>query len=148
MVSKGSELFNCTKELNELDESSLEEIKLSKDLVGRELKLFSFWHIHQPFLGEIILLLISLVEVNAALKDWDKLIWWIFILFPKDIITLNSAFSVAELTGLHSLEVENVPAAPGDHFCCDLNKEASHPFVCVVVSGDGVNHLDTVHQGW
>jgi hypothetical protein len=30
----------------------------------------------------------------------------------------------------------------------DLNEEASHSLVGVVVSGDGVDHLDAVHQSW
>jgi len=34
VVSKGPELLNGAKEFNEFDESSLEKVKLSEDLVG------------------------------------------------------------------------------------------------------------------
>ena len=30
----------------------------------------------------------------------------------------------------------------------DLDEEASHAFSSVIVAGDGVDHLDGVHQGW
>ena len=109
--------------------------------------MFSSWHILEPLLGELILLLISNVEINAALENWNEILWWNDIFLPEDIITLRSA-SLAGLSSLQSLEVEDVPSAPGDHFSGDLDEEASHSLVGVVVSCDCLDHLDTVHESW
>jgi hypothetical protein len=63
MLFKGSELLDSTEQLNQLGDSSTEEIKLAKDLVRRELELLSLWHVKKPFSCELILLLVSLVQV-------------------------------------------------------------------------------------
>jgi hypothetical protein len=35
-----------------------------------------------------------------------------------------------------------------DHLVGNLDKEAGHPFVSVIVTGNSVNHLNRVHQDW
>ena len=45
VVSKGSELFNCAEQFNKFGKSSLEQVELSKDLICREFKLFTSWHV-------------------------------------------------------------------------------------------------------
>jgi len=44
-------------------------------------------------------------------------------------------------------EVNNVIFTVGNHLVGNLDEKTSHSLVCVVVSGDCVNHLDGVHQG-
>jgi len=80
---KSLELMNGAEQLNKLVNSSAEEIKLSEDLVGIELELLAFWHVHESLLGEFILLLIGSIKFKAALKHWDQLLWWIVFAVPK-----------------------------------------------------------------
>ena len=69
VLLKSSELLDSAEQLDELGDSSAEKFKFAEDLVGRELKLFSLWHAHQPFLGKLVLLLVGTVELEAALED-------------------------------------------------------------------------------
>jgi hypothetical protein len=39
--------------------------------------LLSFWHVHKSLLGELVLLKVSLVKFDAALKNFDEFLWWI-----------------------------------------------------------------------
>ena len=47
-----------------------------------------------------------------------------------------------------SLVIEDVVLAVVDHLVGDLHEESSHGVVGVVVTSDGVDHLDGVHQCW
>lgn len=149
MVTESSELFDGAEKLNKLHNSSLEEVKLSEDLVGREFELFTFWHVHQSLLGEVVLFLIGLVKVNAALENWDEFLWWEQFFIPENVVTFWLVLSLGvDFTSGHLSEVKNVPFASCDHFGGDFHEETGHFLVGVVVPGDGVDHLDTVHQGW
>jgi len=109
--------------------------------------LFTLWHVHESLLGELVLLEVSLVKLNARFKDWNELLMRDCFGIPKDIVTLDSTL-LDGFTSSDLSEVENVELAVGDHLIGDLDEETSHSFVGVVVSGDGVDHLDTVHQSW
>jgi hypothetical protein len=87
VLGKDSELLNCSKQFNQLRDSSTEEVKATEDRIWGKFKLFTLRHVHQALFGELILLGVSLVEVDASLKDWNKLIWWIGIMVPKNIIS-------------------------------------------------------------
>ena len=64
---------------------------------------------------------------------------------PEDVVVDDLlAGLVGALTD--SAEVEDVVFAVVDHLLCDLDEKARHSVVGVVVSGDGVDHLYTVHQ--
>lgn len=108
--------------------------------------MLALWHVHQSLLGKLVLFNIRLAEINAALKHWDELIWWISFMIPEDIIVLWSTFLA--FSSFVSSEVKNVIFAVVDHLVGNLDKKTGHSFVGVVVSGDGMNHFDTVHQGW
>jgi hypothetical protein len=144
---KNFELLDGSEQLNQLADSSAEKIKSSEDLVWREIELLSFWHVHESLFSELILLKVSLVKLDAALKDFNELITWIFVVIPEDVITGWSTF-LSSLTILDSSGVEDGELAVGDHMVGDLGKKAGHSLVGVVVSGDGVDHLDAVHQSW
>lgn len=65
---------------------------------------------------------------------------------PQDIIIhdlLAGLFSA--LTD--SAEVQDVVLAIIDHLLSDFNEQTGHTVVSVIVSGDGMNHLNAVHQG-
>ena len=109
--------------------------------------MLSFWHLHESLFGELILLNVGLVKLNAALENLNKLLAWIIIMVPKDIIVLWSSFLTSS-TKLDSSEVKNVELAVGDHLVGDFSKESCHSLVSVIISSDGVDHLDTVHQSW
>lgn len=109
--------------------------------------MLALWHVHESLLGELVLLEVSCIKVNAALEHWDKLLWWIFLVLPKNIIRLRGTF-LGVVTSLESNEIEDVVLAVVDHLVGDLNEKAGHSLVGVVVSSDGVDHLNTIHQGW
>jgi hypothetical protein len=44
--------------------------------------LLTLGHLHESLLGLVVLLLVSVVEVDAALKHGDELIWWVEIELP------------------------------------------------------------------
>lgn len=46
------------------------------------------------------------------------------------------------------LEVQDVCSAVFDHLIGDLDKQAGHTLIGVVVSGNRMDHLDAVHEGW
>jgi len=58
---------------------------------------------------------------------------------PQDII-------INDLLTILLSEVEDVVLAVVDHLLSDLNEQASHSIVGVVVTGNSMDHLDTVHQ--
>jgi intracellular sulfur oxidation DsrE/DsrF family protein len=80
------------------------------------------------------------------LEHWDEFIWWIEVVVPKNVITLWAL--LLSVTVSDSNEVQNVVLAVRNHLVGDLDEKACHSLVSVVVSGDGVNHLDAVHQSW
>ena len=146
VLFKGLELVDGGEELDKLGDSSAEEFEPSENLVWRELELLTLWHVHETLLGELVLLDISNLKLNAALEHWNELIWWILLMIPKNII--GHWTLLVGLTSSDSPEVEDVVFALDDHLVGDLNKESGHSLVGVVVSGDGVDHLDTVHESW
>jgi hypothetical protein len=75
VVLKSLELLNGGEKVNQLGDSSAEKIKFTENLIWGELELLAFWHVHESLLGELVLLKVSSIEVNAALKHWDELIW-------------------------------------------------------------------------
>lgn len=46
-----------------------------------------------------------------------------------------------------SAEVDDIILAVGDHLVSDLDEKSSHTLIGVIITSDGVNHLDGVHQG-
>jgi len=144
---KSSELLDGSEQLNKLADSSAEEIKSTEDLIWREVELLSFWHVHESLFGELVLLEISLIKLNAALENFNELLTWVFIVIPKDIIALWCTF-LSSFTHLDSSEVKDGELAVGDHLVGNLSEETGHSLICVVISSDSVDHLDTVHQSW
>jgi len=141
VLLQGLELVDGGEKLNELVDSPAEELELSEDSVWRELKLLTLWHVHKSLLGELILLDVSLLKINAALENWNELVWWELLIIPKDIIREHGSL-LDWLTSCQLPEVEDVELALGDHLIGDLDKETCHSLVGVVVSSDGVDHLD------
>ena len=90
--------------------------------------------------------MVGLVEFKAGLEDGDELFRWILFVVPHDII-VDVLLGLSNGTILGPSEVENVLLAIVNHLLSDLNEESSHPVVCIVVPGDGVDHLDAIHQG-
>jgi hypothetical protein len=149
VLLEGSELLDGSEELDELGNSSAEEVELSEDLVGGELELLAFGHVHKAFFGELVLLLVRLVEVDAGLEHWDQVLGRILLVAPKDIVVLHFVLEGSEDLDVSFLDlfvVQDVELAVGDHLVGDLDEEASHSVVGVVVTSDGVDHLDAVHQ--
>ena len=66
-------------------------------------------------------------------------------MIPENIIGLRGTL-LTGLTSSNSSEVKNVEFAVLDELVGDLDEESGHSLVGVVVSGDGVDHLDTVHE--
>lgn len=108
--------------------------------------MLALGHVHESLLSEVILLLVSSVEINAALHDGDELIWRVVLGIPKDGIIWGSTL-LWNLTLSSETEVKDGELAASDHGSGDLGEETSHPIVSAVVTSDSMNHLDGVHQG-
>jgi len=66
---------------------------------------------------------------------------------PENVIILRLAL-FASLASLDSPEVQNGELAILDELIGNLDEQTSHPLIGVVVTSNGVDHLDTVHQSW
>jgi hypothetical protein len=146
VLSESVELLHGAKELHELANSSAEEIETAEDLLGREVELLASGHVHESLLGELVLFLVSSIQINARLHERNELTWRIVGSLPKNCVILRSTFlGLLSLAG--EFEVENGVLARLDHGGGNLAEETSHPVVGAVVTSDGVNHLDGVHKG-
>jgi hypothetical protein len=146
VLLKSLELLDGAEEVNQLANTSLEEVEATKDLSGREVELLGLGHVLEALLGELVLGLVGLVELLALLHDINELVMGNDFGFPEDgIIRAGTTLLGLDLTG-HSLEGEDVHFAVDDHLVGDLDEEAGHAFVGVVVASHGVDHLDGVHQ--
>jgi hypothetical protein len=128
VLVKSLELLNSAEKLNELGDSSAEQIEFTENLVRTEFELFTFGHVHKPFLGDLILLLVSKVKVKATLENRDKFFRRELFMVPQDVI-IRDDFpdgSIRLVKFSHLLVVEDVELAVVDHLVSDLNEEASH----------------------
>lgn len=145
VLSESIELLHGTEEFHELANSPAEEIETTEDLLGREVELLASGHVHESLLGELVLFLVSSIQVNARLHERNEFTWRIISSLPKHCVILRSTF-LGGLTLAGELEVENGVLARFDHRGGDLAEETGHPVVGAVVTSDGVNHLDGVHK--
>ena len=81
--------------------------------------MLSLWHVHESLLGELVLLEVSSIKVNAALKHWNELLWWILLVLPKNIIGLRGTF-LGVVTSLESNEVETAVPLNNEFICSEL----------------------------
>ena len=86
-----------------------------------------------------------MVKLEAALEDRNELIGRVIFVAPQNLVTDDSLASLLSAFS-NSSEVENVVLAVVDHLLSDLDEETSHTIVSVIVPGNGVNHLNTVHE--
>lgn len=87
------------------------------------------------------------MKFKAAIENSNELGTRICITVPKSIILkLLTLLNVNSFASLNLTEVQDVLLAVVDHLVSDLDEEASHALVGVVVASNGVDHLDTVHQ--
>lgn len=142
------ELLDGTEQVNEFLHTTAEELELTEDLVRREIELLGLGHVLQALSGKLVLLLVSVVKLKAAVEHSNELSTWVLLTIPKGIISkLLTLLEVDSLAGLDLLEVQDVLLTVLDHLIGDLDEEASHAFISVIVTSDGMDHLDTVHQG-
>lgn len=124
MFAKSFELLNSTKKFDKLGDSSTEEVEFTENLVWTEFELFTLRHVHKSFLGDLILLLVSKVKVEATLKNGDQFFRREFFMIPHDVIVDNhfSDGSVGLVKFSHLLVVEDVILAVADHLVSDLDE--------------------------
>lgn len=154
VLLEGVELADRAEKLDEFTDSSAEQLEFAEDLIGREVELFSLWHSLETLLGKVVLLDVSLFQVLALLKHGNELVWRVLSIVPQVAVVDNHFLawlwvhgSLRILTQLDAAEIDDVILAIEDHLVGDLLEEARHALVGVVVSSDGVDHLDRVHQG-
>jgi len=91
--------------------------------------------------------LVSFIQLNAALKHGNKVIWWIFIMIPENIIRWDNTCSDC-LTFADFQEENDIVLAIIDHLVGDLTEQLSHTIVGIVITSNCVDHLDAIHQTW
>ena len=132
VLSKGLELLYSGEYFYEFGDSSAEKIKLSEDLCFCEIKrsvATASLHVCDFIFGLLVAIFVSLVESNATFQDRDEL----------------GRLSIPDVIGL--LAIEDSVLAIGDHLVGDFHKETSHFVSRVVESGNGVYHLNSIHEG-
>ena len=139
------------EEVDQFADASLEEVEATEDLRRRKVELLGLRHMLESLLSELVLVHISLMQFEARSEHRDQLIMGDLPMVPKDGIiqatgVLLPARLLRHIRRNALLEREDVCLAVDDHLVGDLNEEAGHALVSVVVSGDGVDHLDTVHE--
>eukprot|EP00968_Pinguiococcus_pyrenoidosus_P007308 scaffold486_cov254-Pinguiococcus_pyrenoidosus.AAC.1 len=128
VLAQRAELVDGAEHVDELDDAAAEEIELAEDLVGLEVELLALRVLLQLALGQPVLLLIRLVELEARLQLPHQILR---VLLPQR---------------LHVLPARDGVLAVADDLIRDLGEQLGHPLVRVVVPGDGVDHLDGVHE--
>lgn len=142
------ELLDGTEQVNELLNTAAEEFELAEDLVRGEVKLLGLRNVLETLSSEVVLSHIGFMKLKAAVEDSDELSTRVLLTIPKGIISeLLTLLELDWKTSLNLFEVQDVLLAVVDHLVGDLDEKTSHSFISVIVSSDGVNHLDTVHQG-
>lgn len=115
--------------------------------------MLGLWYILKTLFGELILLQVSLVKIKAGLKGLNQLIWRVLLVIPQNSVVNDCSFFSLGLsssakganwsqTEFNAAEVDDVELTVRDHLICNLNEETSHTFVCVIITSDGVDHLD------
>jgi hypothetical protein len=92
VLLEGLELLDSAEQVNELGDTSAEKVEASKDLSRREVELFGLGHVFEALLGELVLGQVSLVETEALLHYFDKLVMGDQVLFPKDGVVHGTTF--------------------------------------------------------
>jgi hypothetical protein len=148
MLFKSLKLLDGAEKVNQLANTSLEKVKPTKDLGGREVELLSLGHVFEALLSELVLGLVGFVEGLTLLHYFNQFLMGNNFSLPEDGIvqTRTSTLLGLGLSSTSSLKVEDVNFTVVDHLVGDLDKEASHAFISVVVASDGVDHLDGVHK--
>jgi len=153
VLLKGLELADGAEQVNELPNTSAEEIEFAENLSGVEVELAGLGHGLEALLGEHVLLDVGILEVLAALENGNELIMRVLVLIPETIVFESrgnldlgvgkgSHLALSWEIELDVSEVDDVVLAVSDHLVCDLDEEASHALSSVVVASDGVDHLD------
>jgi hypothetical protein len=150
------ELLDGAKEFHKFANTATEQVELAKDLSWVEVKLLGLGELFKARLCELVLLDVGIMQVNAGLQDNDEFIWRVVVMVPQARVVNGSRLLASgnclgkRADGRHAeadaTEVNNVILAVVDHLVGDLHEEASHALVGVVVTRNGVDHLDGVHE--
>lgn len=103
----------------------------------------------EALLSELVLGLVGLVEGLALLHHFNQFLVGNNFSLPEDGIVHSRTATLLGLgltSSTSSFEVEDVNFTVVDHLVGNLDKEASHAFIRVVVASDGVDHLYGVHK--
>lgn len=130
MLTEIIELLYVGEHLNELLEPLHKHIELIEDLRLRKIESLALGHLLNLLLGDVVSLLVVAVELDAAAEDLDDLGGGAF----PDVFTLGLGW-------------DDLLFAVFYHLVGDFYEQAGHLVRGVVETGDGVDHLDCVHQG-
>jgi hypothetical protein len=83
VLLEGLELLDGAEELHELANTAAEQIELAEDLGRVEVELLALGELLEAGLGELVLLDVSIMEVNAGLQHNDELIWRVVVVVPE-----------------------------------------------------------------
>jgi len=153
VLLEGLELLDGREKFLQLGDSAAEQVELAENLGGVEVELLGLGHVLEALLGEVVLVDVSSVEVEAGLQDFDQLISGVLVVIPQNGVVNGAGLLALGLLGsgelanwgltvLNAAEVDDVEAAVSDHLVGDLDEKAGHTLVSVVVASDRVDHLD------
>jgi len=121
-------LLNSVEDVDQLQNSSAEQVKLPENLSLREIKSLAFRHIDDFLFGLFVTILVLLVQFDAGAQN------------------INQLCGIAAPNIVAFLAVQDPLLAVGDHLIGDLHEQTRHFIRGVEEPGDRVDHLDRVHQ--
>ena len=83
---QGLELSYCAKQVNQLTNTAAKKVKLSEDISLAKVELAGFGHALEALLCEIVLFDVGILELLAALEDYDQLIVGVLGFVPEAVI--------------------------------------------------------------
>jgi hypothetical protein len=114
------------------------------------------WKSLDLFFDFAIFFLIFLIQLDTVVEDVDQLIWITipnghlksFFIRTSIFVGLVFILRIRSFLLLWEGTSEDVIFTIGDHLVGNFAEQVGHGGGAGVISGDGVDHLDSVHQGW
>ena len=154
MLLQSIKLLLSLEDLNQLEDSPFEDIKLPEDLRLTEVKVTTPGKGLDLLLDLSVLLLILLVELDAVVEHLYQLVRVTvpdrhlqgFLVVGVIVFGVFFFVAVEDLFLLWKASFEDIVFAISDHLVSDLLEQVGHSSSPRVVSGDRMDHFNRIHQ--
>jgi hypothetical protein len=148
------ELLFGLENLDEFEDSSLEDIEFPENLSFGEIEVGTSWESLDLLFNFSVLFLIFLVQLNTVMKHLNKLIrislpnklLQLFVIIRSGILRFIFFFIriIIILFFGHGTS-QNIVLAVRNHLVSNFAEQVSHGRGTRIIPSDGVDHLNSVH---